>query len=65
MSLDEDPLPYRFRFIFAKDEEVLKVSNIIVHFRSANPQADSPARYTTTRVSIQLASIPLPNELSV
>jgi hypothetical protein len=26
MSLDEDPIPYRFRFIFAKDEHTLKVS---------------------------------------
>jgi hypothetical protein len=25
MSLDEDPIPYRFRFIFAKDEHTLKV----------------------------------------
>jgi len=25
MSLDEDPIPYRFRFIFAKDEVTLKV----------------------------------------
>ena len=25
MSLDEDPIPYRFRFIFAKDELTLKV----------------------------------------
>jgi len=26
MSLDEDPIPYRFRFIFAKEELTLKVS---------------------------------------
>jgi hypothetical protein len=28
MSLDEDPKPYRFRFIFAKDEHTLKVSRL-------------------------------------
>lgn len=26
MSLDEDPVPYRFRFIFAKEEPILTVS---------------------------------------
>lgn len=26
MSLDDDPTPYRFRFIFAKDDSVLRVS---------------------------------------
>lgn len=27
MSLDEDPIPYRFRFIFAKEEHTLKVGH--------------------------------------
>jgi hypothetical protein len=26
MSLDEDPTPYRFRFVFAKDDSTLRVS---------------------------------------